>query len=370
MANTSTTKIASTLDQRIAREFRKPFFRDWDKNFFIILFACLLLEMVAIYLLSRTPIPEYSKAEIERLQERFASFILGEDVAAQDDVVASTTQTATTPAEEEAGGVESGQGEGDEAGEGSEEGGGEEGGTGDADSGEPRRPTRTEAAEVRRRDREAISEQVSSRGLLGLLTGTGSAAEGQAVRNLFGDSDKGGGVGDDLDQVLASAGGLKSRGDTELGDGFAANQPRGGRSDSKATIDDLVGELEGGNSQSLSRKGDLTIETPEGEEPKGRRSIYRSADAIQEVLYNHVSAIRYCYERELKRNPSLKGKISVRITVAPNGHVKDASIVSSTLNNERVERCILARIRLWKDFKPIDTEDGDVTFRYSYAFGY
>ena len=201
MENTSTAKIASTLDQRIAREFRKPIFRDWDRNFFIILFVCLLLEMVAIYILSRTPIPEYSKKEIERLQKRFASFILGEDVTRQNDPVASTAQTATTPAEEEAGGVDSGSGEGDEAGEGSEEGGEEEGGTGDVDSGEPRRPTRTEAAEVRRRDREAISQQVSNRGLLGLLTGTGSAAEGQAVRNLFGDSDKVGGVGYDLDQV-------------------------------------------------------------------------------------------------------------------------------------------------------------------------
>jgi hypothetical protein len=40
------------------------------------------------------------------------------------------------------------------------------------------------------------------------------------------------------------------------------------------------------------------------------------------------------------------------------------------MNNERVERCILARIQLWKDFKPIDSEEGDMTFRYSYAFGY
>ena len=112
------------------------------------------------------------------------------------------------------------------------------------------------------------------------------------------------------------------------------------------------------------------IETPADVVGRGRRSIYRSPEAIQEVLLAHVPAIRYCYERELKRDPDLKGKVSVRITVGPDGTVKNATIVSSTLNNERVERCILARIRLWKDFKPIDPSEGDVMFRQVYAFGY
>ena len=84
----------------------------------------------------------------------------------------------------------------------------------------------------------------------------------------------------------------------------------------------------------------------------------------------HVKAIKYCYERELKRFPTLKGKVAVRVTVNPEGAVKHVEIVSSTLNNDRVERCIVSRIRLWKDFKAIDPKEGDVTFRQVYAFGY
>ena len=43
--------------------------------------------------------------------------------------------------------------------------------------------------------------------------------------------------------------------------------------------------------------------------------------------------------------------------------------MSSTLDNDRVERCILARVLLWKDFPAIDPSEGDVTFRQVYVFG-
>ena len=154
------------------------------------------------------------------------------------------------------------------------------------------------------------------------------------------------------------------------GGGSGGRGVRGSRSGSRAGIDDLVSDKSSVTSQSLSRKGELTIESVSEVEGLGRKSIYRSSDAIQEVLFSHNKAIQYCYERELKRNPTLKGKVVVRITVNPEGHVVNASIVSSTLNNERVERCILARIRLWKDFKPIDPSEGNVTFRQGYLFGY
>ena len=224
--------------------------------------------------------------------------------------------------------------------------------------------------------RESISREVSNRGLLGLLTGTGSAAQGEAVSGVVTGPGGREGVGEDLDRVLANVDGLKTQGVSGLGgEGGGSGSGTGGgvrgeRSGEKATIDDLVSELGTTRSHTVSRKGELSIEAPAEVEGSGRKSVYRSPDAIQEILLRHVPAIRYCYERELKRFPDLKGKVTVRITVAPDGSVKEAVIVDSTLNNDRVERCILARIRLWKDFQPIDAEEGDVSFRQVYAFGY
>ena len=398
MANARAVHISKPLDKRIADEFRKSLFSDWEPRFFTILGFCILLEAVIVFFLAQRPVPEYSQKEIERIQERFASFVLGEDVSGKrESVIASTIPGTVTGAGEgtDADGVGS-DGEGEGSGEGDGTGGGEgqgEGtGTGDgigpgeggvgSGAGDARRFSRMEAAEARRRTREAISKQVSNKGILGLLTGTGRAAGGKAVSGLFAESGGGSGGNEDLDRVLSSVNGLKTQGipggggsgDGRVGgsgSGGGSGEVRGGRSGGKATIDDLVSDFSSsGESQTLTRKGELSIEAPAEVVGRGRKSIYRSPDAIQEVLISHNAAIRYCYERELKRNPTLKGKITVRITIGSAGAVTNAEIVSSTLNSERVERCILARIRLWNDFQPIEEAEGDVTFRQVYTFGY
>jgi TonB family protein len=400
MANARAVHISKPLERRIADEFRKSLFSDWEPRFFTILILCILLEAVIVFFLAQRPVPEYSQKEIEQIQERFASFVLGEDVSGRrEGVVASTIPGTVTGAVEGTGadgvgGDGEGEGEGDGAGGGSGGGEGQGEGTGTGDGigpgeggvgsgvGDARRFSRMEAAEARRRTREAISRQVSNKGILGLLTGTGRAAGGKAVSGLVVGSGGGSGGNEDLDRVLSSVNGLKTQGIPGgggsgsgpvggSGSGDGSGGVRGGRSGGKATIDDLVSDISSSSeSQTLTRKGELSIEAPTEVVGRGRKSIYRSPDAIQEVLISHNAAIRYCYERELKRNPTLKGKITVRITIGPEGAVTNAEIVSSTLNSERVERCILARIRLWNDFQPIEEAEGEVTFRQVYTFGY
>jgi len=163
---------------------------------------------------------------------------------------------------------------------------------------------------------------------------------------------------------------LKTRGESGLAGGSGTGTgPRGSRTGRAAGIDDLLSGPGDVESESLARGGDLRVESPSEFSGRGSKATNRSPEAIQEILLGHVPAIRYCYERELKRDPGLKGKVVVRITVSPEGAVVNAEILSSTLANERVERCMLSRIRLWKDFKPIGSAEGDVTFRQIYTFG-
>lgn len=372
---------ANLTNQRIVDEFKRPFWGELDQRFIITVLICIILEAVVVFFLANRPVPEVSEKEIARIQERFANLVLGEEAARRREamVAASTVGTSVTEGEEGTGEeIDEPPDEEPGAGEGEGSGIGDGVGDGTGGPGEVRRPTRMEAAEARRQTREAISREVSNRGILGLLTGTGTAAEGTAVSSIFSATESGAGGDSDLDALLSSVDGLKTDGAPGAGGGGTGGGSgtgggvRGSRSGRKAGIDDLVSDLGTVESQSLERRGELVVEAeaPADVEGTGRRSVYRSPDAIQEVLIAHNAAIRYCYERELKRTPSLKGKITVRITVAPNGHVTNAEIVESTLNSERVERCILARIRLWKDFKPIDNADGDVTFRQVYTFGY
>ncbi|MBN1781435.1 TonB family protein [bacterium] len=368
-----------SLQEKIKREFSRSLLEDWDRQFVRTLLLTLFLEAVLIVVMVLRPVEEYSQAEIERIQERFANFIISQEeqqvpVTTQISTGAQTAadegRSAEEEAEQERPGTADRTGEEGRAERETQAQGGTEGQRGQGEA--PRRPDRQAAAESRRQSREAMSRSVSSKGLLGLLTGTGNAAQGQAVDNFLSGSGNGSGGGD-LDQILSSVDGLQTQGQSGLGGpggtGSGIGDVRGSRSGQRTSIDDLVSERSDMATASMSRQGDLHVENPTDVVGRGNKSAYRSPDAIREVLLNHVPAIRYCYDRELKRDPELKGKISVRITVSADGNVTDAVILTSTLNNERVERCVLARIRLWKDFRPIDPGEGDVTFRQVYTFG-
>lgn len=358
-----------TIDRKeVLRKFRRPPFEGWSKDFFFILFACFAIEFLTVYFLSRRPVEEYNPDRIARVQERFAQFVLEKAVqqTKKMEIGIGVSAPGKGSATGEASEAESGttQGEGKKA-QGRLARGGS-GGYGGLGSG------------TRRQALEAISKEVSGKGILALITSSGTGASGEnpvsGVLNGTGGVLSAGSA--DLDRILSSVDGLKTSGvpgggvgsGISGGSGSGLGEARDIRSQKLATIDDLVSGG-GASSRGLSRQGELRIEAPSEFTGQAHKNVYRSGQALREVLLRHVPAIQYCYERELRRNPELRGKVVVRITVAPDGSVKNAVIVSSTLENERVERCILSRILLWKDFPPIDPSEGDVTFRQVYTFG-
>lgn len=345
--------------------FKKSPFEDLDKVFWIALAAAIFVEALIVFVMASRPADIYSEKEIARIQERFANFILEAEDEVETAASAGAGEGAGEEADDESGGGES---EVDLTEEAPETAGEVE----DApESGDGRRQSRGSTQEAVRQSRARIEQEVQGKGLLGLLTGTGSAATGEGVSSIFSTSRSSSGSGD-LDEILGNVSGLKTQGQSGLGTpgGSGLGAARGGRSGESATIDDLVSSREGMASESLTRKGDLHLDTPTGFQGGGSRSAGRNPNVIHEVLLGHVNAVQYCYERELKRDPGLKGKITVRITVGPDGGVTNVEIVNSTLNNSRVERCIVSRIRLWKDFPPIDPSEGNVAFRQTYTFGY
>jgi hypothetical protein len=79
----------------------------------------------------------------------------------------------------------------------------------------------------------------------------------------------------------------------------------------------------------------------------GRAVVMGSLDKslIQRVIRRRINAVRYCYERELQRDPNLAGKVTVQWTIADNGRVQSAAVKSSTLGSARAETCIVHQIR-------------------------
>lgn len=77
-----------------------------------------------------------------------------------------------------------------------------------------------------------------------------------------------------------------------------------------------------------------------------REKGYRSDEDIRKIMDKNKAAIFAIYNRELRKNPTLEGKVVFNMVIEPSGQVSAASIVSSELNDPALERKLLARVRL------------------------
>jgi TonB family protein len=69
------------------------------------------------------------------------------------------------------------------------------------------------------------------------------------------------------------------------------------------------------------------------------------AAAIRAVIERQEPAIRHAYSLALQQNPSLAGRVVVRIAIGPDGSVTAATIEESTLGDPATEARILEVVR-------------------------
>jgi TonB family protein len=86
---------------------------------------------------------------------------------------------------------------------------------------------------------------------------------------------------------------------------------------------------------------------------------------VAAVISRRKGAIQSCYERELKKNPNIAGKVVVRFNIGTAGRVTSASVASSSLGAPAVGSCVVSRIKSWRFPKP---EGGSVTVTKSFVF--
>lgn len=73
----------------------------------------------------------------------------------------------------------------------------------------------------------------------------------------------------------------------------------------------------------------------------------RTDEEIQLVFDRNKSALYSIYQRALRQNPTLKGKIVLKITIAPSGKVLNATVLSSDLGDKSLEFKIATRVKLF-----------------------
>ncbi|WP_290641455.1 AgmX/PglI C-terminal domain-containing protein [Aquabacterium sp.] len=87
----------------------------------------------------------------------------------------------------------------------------------------------------------------------------------------------------------------------------------------------------------------------------------RSIEDIKLVFERNKGAIYAIYNRALREDPSLQGKVVVELKIAPTGEVMGCRVVSSELHTPELEAKLLARIRQF-DFGAKDVDQMVVTW--------
>lgn len=78
----------------------------------------------------------------------------------------------------------------------------------------------------------------------------------------------------------------------------------------------------------------------------GTGGAARSEEEIRKIMEQHKGAIYSIYNRALRQNAALEGKMVVKIVIDPSGRIVEASLVSSELGDKDLEAKILQRIKL------------------------
>ncbi len=73
---------------------------------------------------------------------------------------------------------------------------------------------------------------------------------------------------------------------------------------------------------------------------------------IDRVVQENMSQVRYCFNKRLRSNPNLQGKVVTSFTIGANGKVASSRMKDSNLGAPDVDSCILERISSWQFPKP------------------
>ena len=308
-----------------------------DFTFFKITSICLLAGLAVILAMVLTPRAEQPElADIFSDQQRVAKFLITPEKKLEQKKLQLT-------------GVEEGAKAKDEEGK----FGKEEAKQAEAAPSKPGTPV------VDKNKKEKDRQVVGKVGLLGAFKGLkGGASDvfgpggfGTGLNNALGGLKGGAAMGD-----AQGVGGLGSRGTgtggggTALGIGGLGTQGTGRGAGGSGGID------LGGRGKSITKV------------IPGKTTVVGGLDkdVIAKVIRRHQGEIKYCYESELNKDPSLAGKVAVAFTIDPTGAVSDANVSESTLNNPKAEQCMLSRIRRWKFPEP--KGGGVVSVTYPWLF--
>ncbi|MEO5666636.1 MAG: AgmX/PglI C-terminal domain-containing protein, partial [Bdellovibrionota bacterium] len=159
------------------------------------------------------------------------------------------------------------------------------------------------------------------------------------------------GVGDTAQHVAALLPGVQGTG--QLGRG--SDRQGGSKGESIVNV-----AVSGSDKGGYSAGGDIGIGGVDGQ-GQGWLSLNLSEamvdeglsrDEVGKVIHAKISEIRYCYESSMLRKPELEGKLVIDFVISNAGRVRTANVKETSVEDERLNECILKRLARWEFPKP------------------
>jgi hypothetical protein len=230
-----------------------------------------------------------------------------------------------------------------------------------------REDARTEDTHIQGEVRDEVSTRVRNMGLLGALAGGESGNAIAAAINTPNVSDILAGMGSAPTVVGRGSGGTGLRGVGSGGGGTgpgnlfgaggvgtgAGRGPGGG-----------VGAGRGGAGAPGRARQEVQVNVRLGTARPSNGFL--SPEQINRVVRRSASAIKYCYETQLQRQPNLRGQITISWTISLSGSVTGARLANSSMRNTSVEGCVVRVVGRMRFPEP---DGGTVRVSYPFTFG-
>jgi outer membrane biosynthesis protein TonB len=221
---------------------------------------------------------------------------------------------------------------------------------------QPKKPTPTQVAEAPKAAAkprgDVLRQRVSSMGMLAIIGSVGG--EGGLAGDLLKTSS---GVGNVAD-AMQGAGVKVASVDDALKAGVKGEQ-------SGQTV--TVGALgtNGARQVELQEHVTATVVGRVREEPISVDTPDISPEALSAWMKQRRGSIQSCYERELKRNHGLAGRLVLKFVITPRGRVAALDLSEGTLQDPAMSDCIRTMMRNW--VMPFTPED-EVPVAFPFVF--
>jgi len=216
--------------------------------------------------------------------------------------------------------------------------------------------------------KELSESQARNAGVMGVLNGQSPQVASIFSRDMA--------IGNDPEDVLSNLVGVQISDAADVGGlgplGTGAGGGGTGRTIGSGTLTTIGSAARGsGGPNDYGRNVGRLAEHRRTTVPQivqGVASVRGSLDKeiVRRIVRTHMNEVKFCYDQELARSPTLAGRISVQFSISPTGQVLTSVMQSTSMDNARVENCVVNAVRRWEFPKP--TGGGLVIVLYPFSF--